>query len=60
MREETRRCMLVNNYFWAIWSLRMLKDERLGDTTVFNFAFAEGRVAMYKHVKELYFPSALH
>lgn len=52
--------MLVNNYFWAIWSLRMLKDERLGDTTVFNFAFAEGRVAMYKHVKELYFPSALH
>ena len=54
-REEVRKCLISNNYFWAIWSLRMLKEERMGDATVFNFDFAQCRVDMYKHVKDLYF-----
>jgi hypothetical protein len=55
LRDETQKCLLLNNYFWAIWSLRMLKPERLGDPTVYNFDFAAARVAMFKHVKNLYF-----
>jgi choline/ethanolamine kinase len=53
--DEVCKCLLLNNYFWAIWSLRMLKEEKLGDPNVFNFDFAQGRVEMYNHVKSLYF-----
>jgi len=54
---EVRRCLLLNNFFWAIWCLRMLKPEKLGDPEVFNFDFAEARIAMYEHIKGLYFPA---
>jgi hypothetical protein len=27
----------------------------MGDPNVFNFDFAEARIAMYQHVKKLYF-----
>ena len=47
--------MLLNNYFWGIWSLRMLKEEKLGDPNVFNFDFAQARIDMFNHVKALYF-----
>ena len=40
---------------WAIWSLKMLKSDRLEDDKVFNFDFAEARIRMYTHVKERYF-----
>jgi len=57
VRDEVYKCLLLNNYFWAVWSLRMLKDEKLGDQNVFNFDFAQGRVEMFNHVKSLYFKS---
>jgi len=53
-KQEVHQCLLLNNFFWAIWSLRMLKPESLGNPDVFNFDFAEARVAMYNHVKHLY------
>ena len=53
--EEIRKCLLLNNFFWAIWCLRMLKPEKLGDPEVFNFDFAEARIAMYEHISKLYF-----
>jgi hypothetical protein len=52
LRSEVYRCLLLNNYFWAIWSMRILKEEKLGDPTLFNFDFAEARVQMQKHVQE--------
>lgn len=55
MKDEVNRCMLLNNFFWGIWSLHILKEERMGDPSVFNFDFAEARIAMYEHVKSLYF-----
>lgn len=53
--QEVRKCMLLNNFFWAIWCLRMLKPEKMGDPNVFNFDFAEARICMYEHIKGLYF-----
>lgn len=53
--EETHRCLLLNSYFWAIWALHMIKEEKLGDPTVFNFDYAQARIAMYNHTKKLYF-----
>ena len=29
--DETRRCLLLNNYFWGVWALKMLKYDKLGD-----------------------------
>ena len=55
IKEELHRCLLLNNYFWGIWSLRMLKEEKLGDPNVFNFDFAQARIDMFNHVKALYF-----
>ncbi len=46
--------MLVNNYFWAIWAFTILKDENEGSRSAFNFDFADARIHMFKHVKELY------
>jgi len=47
--------MLLNNYFWALWSIHILKEDRLGDPTVFNFEFIESRIRMQQHVKTEYF-----
>jgi len=55
IRDEVHKCLLLNNYFWAIWSLRMLKEEKLGDPKVFNFDFAQARIDMFNHVKTQYF-----
>ena len=55
LTEEVRRCLLLNNYFWAVWALRMLKKDKLEDDKVFNFDFAEARIKMFNHVKRLYY-----
>ena len=55
LREEVHKCLLLNNYFWAVWALKMLKPDRLSDEKVFNYDFADARIQMYNHVKMLYF-----
>ena len=54
LKQEVYRCLLLNNYFWGIWSLTILKKENIGNPNVFNFDFASARIAMYNHVKDLY------
>ena len=53
VRTEVNKCLQLNNYFWAVWSMRILKEEKLGDSTVFNFDFALARVEMFNHVKKV-------
>jgi hypothetical protein len=45
----------LNNFFWAVWSIRMIKEENFSDAKVFNFDSAVGRVKLFNKVKELYF-----
>ncbi len=52
--EETRKLLLVNNYMWAVWSLKILKESNEGSTNVFNFDFADARIHMFNHVKSFY------
>ena len=56
LRKETYDCMLLNNYFWGIWALVMLKSEDYGKTDVFNFDFAEARIYMYEFARDNYKP----
>ena len=53
LRAEVNKCLQLNNYFWAVWSMRILKEEKLGDANVFNFDFALARVEMFNHVKKV-------
>lgn len=55
IRAEVHKCLLLNNYFWGVWSLKMLKPEKLGDVNVWNFDYFKARVDMFNHVKALYF-----
>lgn len=55
IRAEVHKCLLLNNYFWGVWSMKMLKPEKLGDTNVWNFDYFKARVEMFNHVKGLYF-----
>ena len=47
LREETRKCMVLNNFLGGIWAIQMLKEEDLGKTELFNFDLAEARTQMY-------------
>ncbi len=53
LRVEVNKCLVLNNYFWGVWALRILKEEKLGDSSVFNFDFAQARVDMFNHVKKM-------
>eukprot|EP00347_Sterkiella_histriomuscorum_P014696 403359899 len=54
LMSEMRKLLLVNNYLWAVWSLKILKEENEGLNTCFNFDFADARIHMFNHVKKLY------
>ena len=54
LRVQVHKCLLYNNAMWAIWALRILKEENIGNDKCFNFDFADARTHMFKHVKSLY------
>jgi hypothetical protein len=47
--------MLLNNYFWALWSIMMLREENYGRTDIFNLDFADARVHIYNHAKNIFY-----
>ncbi|CDW90830.1 choline ethanolamine kinase [Stylonychia lemnae] len=52
--QETRHLMLIANYMWAVWSLKILKDENEGSDKCFNFDYLDCKIQMFKLVKQLY------
>lgn len=45
----------MNNFYWAVWAILILKKEDYGRKNVFNFDFLDFRIQMHTMVKELYF-----
>ena len=46
--EQTKQCMVLNNYYWAVWAIMMLTESDETDRKAFNWEFARGRTVMHK------------
>lgn len=40
LKDEVNKCLVLNNFFCAVWSLMMIKDEKLGDDKIYNYDYA--------------------
>jgi hypothetical protein len=49
---EVRKHVLLNNFFWGIWALKMLSPTDVTNENVFNYEFANCRVQMFRHAKK--------
>ena len=47
--EQTKQCMVLNNYYWAVWAIMMLSEQDESDPSVFNWEFARGRALVHKN-----------
>lgn len=41
---ELNKCLLLGNYFSAIWGLNAIKLENFGNSEIFNFDFVNAKV----------------
>ena len=41
-------CCQMNNFFWAVWSIELLKPETYAAEGIFNYDFADGRIHMFE------------
>jgi thiamine kinase-like enzyme len=53
-RREVEACLLLNNYYWGVWALAVLRDKDVCDDKVFNYEFAISRIKMYKMQVKLF------
>jgi len=44
--------MLLNNYYWAVWSFMMLKDADIKNDKCWNYHFAAQRAQLQRHLKK--------
>ena len=44
---STQKCMIINNFYWAVWSIMMLSEADETDPEVFNWELIDGRCDMY-------------
>ncbi len=47
-RREVENCLLLNNFYWGVWALLLIRDNDVCDDRVFNYEFALTRVRIYK------------
>ena len=40
-------CCQLNNFFWAVWSIELLKPEDYAKEGIFNYDFADARLSMF-------------
>ena len=46
--QQTKQCMVLNNYYCALWAIMMLSESDETDPSAFNWEFALGRTLMHK------------
>jgi thiamine kinase-like enzyme len=46
--QDIWNCALLNNLFWGCWSLQLLSPEEFTKEGIFNYDFAQSRIALYK------------
>ena len=40
-------CCQLNNFFWAVWSIELLKPDTYAEEGIFNYDFADARIHMF-------------
>ena len=45
------RCMILNNIYWGVWGVLMIKPEEINDD-IFNFGFTQGRLELNRFLQD--------
>ena len=53
-RQEVENCCLLNNFYWGVWALLLIRDNDVCDEKVFNYEFAISRVKIYKLITQVF------
>ena len=51
---EIEQCMMLNLFYWTMWSIVMLKEEEETDHTLFNWELCRMRYELYIKQEELF------
>ena len=51
--KQVYNCALLNNLFWGVWAISLLKPDNCTEPAIFNYDFAMSRVEMFYKVKEI-------
>lgn len=49
---SVKKCMVLNNYFWAAWSIMMLSTADESDPNAFHWDLIEGKCEMNRKCVE--------
>ena len=44
---NTKKCMILNNYYYGVWSVMMLTEKEETDPETFHWEIGTGRSNMY-------------
>jgi len=44
---NTKKCMILNNYYWAVWSIMMLTESDETDIQTYHWEIGSGRCDIY-------------
>lgn len=47
---QTKLGMVLNNFYWAVWAIMMLKEEEETDPEVYQWDFLIGRCQMHNRI----------
>jgi len=50
--KEIEQCLIVNNFYWTMWSIMMLKEEDELDHTIFNWELIRMKVELFSKQRE--------
>ena len=48
MVREVHQCMVLNNFYWAVWAVMMLQEADEVNPNAFNWDFLAGRCEMHE------------
>ena len=51
---EIEQCMMLNLFYWTMWSIVMLKEEEETDHTLFNWELCRMRCELYIKQEDLF------
>ena len=44
---DTKKCMILNNYYWAVWSIMMLTEADETDPQTYHWEIGMGRCNLH-------------
>ena len=56
--KDVECCLMLNSFYWLVWSLMMCKEEEECDPTIFNWEFCRMRCVLFAKQREWFGYSA--